>query len=83
MFPNVRRRSSTTPLRPRRNTAPLWKKLTIVLSATVAAVALMSVLSSARVGFLVLLVATLAAVAAVVWLMAKLLGVHLSLHSWD
>ena len=78
----IARRRSTKPLEPR-NTAPLWKKLTIVLSAAVAAVALMSVLDSAHVSFVVFLVAVLAAVAAVVWLMAKLLGVHLSLHSWD
>jgi antibiotic biosynthesis monooxygenase (ABM) superfamily enzyme len=83
MAPQRRRRGYATPLRPRRNTAPLWKKVTIVLSATIAAVLLMSVLDSAHVSFLVLLVAVLAVVAAVVWLMAKLLGVRLSLHSWD
>ena len=83
MFPMPRRRRDTTPLKPRRNTAPLWKKLTIVLSAIATAVALMSVLDSAHVSFLVFLVAVLAAIAAVVWLMAKLLGVHLSLSSWD
>jgi hypothetical protein len=83
MFPKPRRRRYTTPLKPRRNTAPLWKKLTIVISATVAAVAMLSVLDSAHVSSLVLLVAILAGVAAVVWLVAKLLGVHLSLSSWD
>jgi S-adenosylmethionine/arginine decarboxylase-like enzyme len=65
-----------------RNTAPFWKMI-IVLSATVAAAALMSALDSAHMSFLVVGVAALVVVAAVVWLMAKLLGVHLSVHSWD
>lgn len=77
--PNRRR----TIARPRRNTAPLWKKLTIVLSAAIAAALLMSVLDTAHMGFLSFLVIVLAVVASVVWLMAKLLGVHLSLRSWD
>ena len=66
-----------------RNTAPLWKKMTIVLSATFAAAGLMSVLDSAHMNILVMGVAALVVVAGVVWLMARLLGVHISLHSWD
>jgi len=71
------------PLRPRRNTAPLWKKLTIVLSAVVAVVLVVSVLNPDRMGFFTTLVVVLVVVAGVIWGMAKLLGVHLSLSSWD
>ncbi len=67
----------------RRNTAPMWKKLTIVASAALAAVVVMSFLSDAKVNFLVVAVAALAAVAAVVWMVARVLGVRLSLGSWD
>lgn len=65
----------------RRNTAPMWKKLTIVISAVFAASAVMSFLRDAS--FPLVIVAVLAAVAAVVWMVAKVLGVHLSLGSWD
>jgi lipopolysaccharide export LptBFGC system permease protein LptF len=81
MAPIARRRSNAA--RPRRNTAPLWKKLTIVVSAVVAVVLVLSVLNANNTGFFTLLVVVLAVIAAVVWLMAKLLGVHLSLSSWD
>ncbi len=67
----------------RRNTAPMWKKLTIVASAVLAAVVVMSFLSDSKVNFLVAAVAVFAVVAAVVWMVARLLGVHLGLSSWD
>ncbi len=75
-----RRRAS---YRPRRNTAPMWKKLTIVVSAVAVAVAVMAAMSSANMNFGVVFVGVLAAVAADVWVVAKLIGVHLSLSSWD
>ncbi len=75
-----RRRAS---YRPRRNTAPMWKKLTIIISAVVVAALVMSALSSANSNFFVIVVVVLAAVAADVWVVAKLIGVHLSLSSWD
>jgi len=66
-----------------RNTAPLWKKLTVVLSAPIAAALLVSALHATKWNFFVLLALIVVVVAAVVWGMAKLLGVHLSLGSWD
>jgi len=73
------------PRRPRgaRNTAPMWKKLSIVVSAVVVAWAVGFALGGNHANFLVLLVAVVVAVVADVWLVARLLGVHLSLHSWD
>ncbi len=76
-------RRGTPRRRPTRNTAPMWKKLTIVVSAVAVAALVMSTLSNANVNFLVMLVGVLAAVAADVWVVAKLIGVHLSLGSWD
>jgi uncharacterized membrane protein YoaK (UPF0700 family) len=67
----------------RRNSAAMWKKLTIVISAFLAGVIVVSLLRAANASFVVLVVAVLAVVAAVVWMVAKVLGVHLSLSSWD
>jgi len=66
-----------------RNTAPMWKKLSIVVSAAVVAWVVGSVLGGSHANFLLLLVAVVVAVAADVWFVARLLGVHLSLRSWD
>lgn len=74
-----RRNTLKTP----RNTAPLWKKLTIVVTAVVAVVGVMSVLDTESMNVLTLMVVVVAVIVAAVWLMAKLLGVRLSLHSWD
>jgi len=77
-----RGRRNTAPRRTR-NTAPAWKKFAVVLSAPVAVVLAMSLLHASTWSF-VPFVALIAVVAtAAVWLMAKLLGVHLSLGSWD
>jgi hypothetical protein len=76
-------RRKTDPMRPRRNTAPLWKKLTIVVSAVAAVVFVLSVLNADSLGFFMTLVVAVAVIAGVVWGMAKLLGVHISLSSWD
>jgi protein-S-isoprenylcysteine O-methyltransferase Ste14 len=77
----ARRKSSIT--RPRRNTAPLWKKAAIVLTAVAAVVLVLSFLNPNSTGFFTLVVVVLAVIAGAVWGMAKLLGVHLSLSSWD
>jgi hypothetical protein len=69
--------------RPKRNTAPLWKKLAIVATAVAAVVLVLDVLGPDSMGFFTLLVVVLAVIAGAVWGMAKLLGVHLSLGSWD
>jgi len=74
---------SSRPMRPRRNTAPMWKKLTVVLSAPLAVVVVVGLLHATTWNFLLFAVLVLAVAAAAVWGTAKLLGVHLSLGSWD
>ena len=76
------RRRNTAPRR-RRNTAPAWKKFAIVLSAPVAVVVAISLLGASSWNFLLFAALIVAVAAAAVWLTAKLLGVHLSLGSWD
>ncbi len=69
--------------RPPRNTAPMWKKLAVVLSAPLAVIFVVRVLHATTWNFLFFLGLVIVVAAAAVWLMAKLLGVHLSLGSWD
>lgn len=69
--------------RPPRNTAPTWKKLSVVLSGPIVAALVLSTMDTGHMSSLVLVAITIVIVAVVVWLMAKLLGVRLSLHSWD
>jgi hypothetical protein len=71
------------PTRPPRNTAPMWKKIAVVLSAPVAVLIVIKLLhTNTWNSFLFALVVLVVAVAAV-WGTAKLLGVHLGLGSWD
>jgi len=67
----------------RRNTAPAWKKFAVVLSAPVAVTLAISLLDASSWSFLPFAVLIVAIAAAAVWLTARLLGVHLSLGSWD
>ena len=69
--------------RRQRNTAPMWKKLAVVLSGPVAVVVIASLLHASTWGFLPFFALVVVVVVAAVWLTAKLLGVLLSLHSWD
>ena len=69
--------------RPPRNTAPMWKKLTVALSAPVAVVIVVKLLHANTWNFLLFLLLVIAVAVAAVWLTAKVLGVHLSLSSWD
>lgn len=69
--------------RPPRNTAPLWKKVAVVLSAPVAMLAVISLLNANEWGFIPFALVAVAAGVLAVWVAAKLLGVHLSLRSWD
>jgi hypothetical protein len=69
--------------RPPRNTAPMWKKLTVVLSAPIAVVIVVSMLHADSWGFLPFVLLVIVVAAAAVWGTAKLLGVRLSLRSWD
>ena len=73
----------TDPLRPARNTAPMWKKVTVVLSAPVAVILVTTLLGAQDWGFLPYLLLVVGVAALSVWGTAKLLGVRLSLRSWD
>ena len=69
--------------RPPRNTAPLWKKLAVVLSAPVAVIVVVRALHATTWSFLPFFGLVIVVAVAVVWFLAKLLGVRLSLSSWD
>ncbi len=77
-------RSARRKARPPRNTAPMWKKLAIVLSAPVALILVLNLLhrQPGAISFFQILIAVVVA-GFVVWGMSKLLGVHLGLRSWD
>jgi len=66
-----------------RNTAPIWKKVAIVLSAPLAVVFVSSLLGVSDWEFWPRALLAAAVGAAAVWSVAKLLGVRLSLSSWD
>ena len=67
-----------------RNTAPMWKKLTIVLSAPVSVLLVISIFkSTAGWGFFPHIALIVVVAGAAVWGTARLLGVHLGLSSWD
>jgi hypothetical protein len=76
------RRRSAAPVR-RRNTAPAWKKFAVVLSAPAAVIGAVSLFDASHWSFLPFVALIVAVAASAVWLMSKLLGVHLSLRSWD
>jgi len=76
------RRRRTAPRRAR-NTAPGWKKATIVLSAPLAVLIVVSQLHASTWSFFPFVLLVVGVAAAAVWLVARLLGVHLSLGSWD
>ena len=69
--------------RPPRNTAPMWKKLAVVLVTVAIVVLAVHELKATEWNFFAFLGLVIVVAAVVVWLMAKLLGVHLSLRSWD
>jgi hypothetical protein len=70
-------------IRLRRNTAPAWKKVAVVLSAPVAMVLVIELLHANTWNGLLFILVLVAVAVAAVWGTAKLLGVHLSLGSWD
>lgn len=71
------------PSRPRRNTAPLWKKLAVVLSAPIAIGVVIRLFHVNEWNFLVFFAVVIVVAIAAIWGMARLLGVRLSLGSWD
>ena len=66
-----------------RNTAPAWKKLSVVLSAPVAVMIVVRLLHANTWNFFLFFGLVIVVAAAAIWLVARLLGVHLSLGSWD
>lgn len=82
MASKTTKRRSAAPIG-RRDTAPAWKKLVVVLSAPVAMVAAISLLHASSWGVLPFTVLIVAVASAAVWLTAKLLGIRLSLRRWD
>lgn len=71
------------PARPPRNTAPMWKKLAVVLSAPAAVIVVVSLLHANTWNFFLFFLVVIGVAAVAVWGTSKLLGVHLSLRSWD
>jgi hypothetical protein len=71
------------PARRPRNTAPMWKKVTVVLSAPVAMVIVLNLLNARSLNYALVVIIALVVAVAAVWGTSKLLGVHLSLGSWD
>jgi lipopolysaccharide export LptBFGC system permease protein LptF len=74
---------NTNSMRPRRNTAPMWKKLATVLSVPVALVLAITLLHIDKWNAYLFIATVIVIAVAVVWGMSRLLGVHLSLGSWD
>lgn len=66
-----------------RNTAPMWKKIAVVLSAPIAVVIVISLLDANTWNVFMFLALIIVVAAATVWGVSKLLGVRLSLGSWD
>jgi len=67
----------------RRNSAPAWKKIAIVLAAPVAMVLIIRVFNADEWPQIVFFPVLIAVAVAAVWLVARALGVRLSLGSWD
>jgi hypothetical protein len=73
----------TGPGRGVRNTAPMWKKLTLVVAAIATPVVLVTLLHANRWNFFLFLLVVVGSAAAALWLVSKLIGVRLSLANWD
>jgi hypothetical protein len=66
-----------------RNTAPLWKKLTLIAAAIVVPVALVTLLHANTWNYLAFIALVVCSAAGALWVAAKLVGVRLSLGNWD
>ncbi len=73
----------TAPGRRVRNTAPLWKKLTLVVAAIATPVILVTLLNANKWNFFLFLLLVVGSAAAALWLASRLVGVRLSLANWD
>ena len=74
---------TTTRPGPRRNSAPAWKKLLVVLSAPAAMVLAIELLHVNTWSSILFIVVLIAVAVVAVWGTARALGVHLSVGSWD
>jgi hypothetical protein len=61
----------------------MWKKVAVVLSAPVAMIIVIKLLHADTWNFFLFAVVLIGAAVLAVWGSARLLGVHLSLGSWD
>jgi presenilin-like A22 family membrane protease len=61
----------------------MWKKIAVVLSAPIAVVIVISLLNANTWNVFMFLALIIVVAAATVWGVSKLLGVRLSLGSWD
>jgi hypothetical protein len=66
-----------------RNTAPAWKKLTLVAAAIFVPVALVLLLHANTWNWLLFIVLVVGSAALTLWVTSKLIGVRLSLGNWD
>ena len=71
--------------RPRgaRNTAPLWKKLTVIAATIAVPVGLVTVLHAGTWNYLAFIALVVVSAVAALWGTAKLIGVRLSVGNWD
>jgi hypothetical protein len=67
----------------RRNTAPLWKKLTVIAAAIAVPVVLVLLLHANTWNYLLFIALVVGSAALSLWLTAKLIGVRLSVGNWD
>jgi hypothetical protein len=73
----------TDPAHGARNTAPMWKKVTLIAAAIATPVILVTLLHANTWNFFLFAVLVVASAAAGLWVTAKVVGVRLSLANWD
>lgn len=66
-----------------RNTAPMWKKMTLILATLAVPVILVTLLHATKWNFAFFALLVAGSAAAALWLTARLVGVRLSLANWD
>jgi hypothetical protein len=74
---------TTNPTGRPRNTAPMWKKLTLIAAAVAAPVVVVWLTHAREWNGLLFVVVVVGSAALALWLVAKLIGVRLSLGNWD
>ncbi len=66
-----------------RNTAPMWKKLSVIVAAIAAPVILVTVLNATKWNFALFALLVVGSAAAALWATSRLVGVRLTLANWD